>query len=333
MLRRIMTIVKRDIISDFRDFMMVYLLFAPFMIAFILRALIPSASDAAIKMAVLDTTDTQLIAYLENYGNVERNFDTEEALHERLMKVDDIYGIIEVGDGYTIWQQGNESEGRVQLLESILNAYENDVELPFDLVFSNIGWELSPLKQYGSNFVALFVTVLSGMLIAFNLIEEKMYKTLAALNVAPISKVELVLGKGFIGMVLPIIHGFGVLWIMGLTTIHLGMTLVVLLSISMISLVIGFLVGVLSDEPISGIASMKTTFIPIMASLFGAIFLSDKWQWILYWSPFYWAFQSLDSIILETATWTEVLINSGIVLGITAFVFALLSPKIRHGFK
>jgi len=71
--------------------------------------------------------------------------------------------------------------------------------------------------------------------------------------------------------------------------------------------------------------------VPLAASVAGYEFLSEKWQWVLYWSPFYWAFDAVTAIILKEATWLQILRNCGVILFISVLVFLLLQKKIKRG--
>lgn len=293
--------------------------------------LIPAAGTTTINVAIDKSIDQSMVNYLEDFGRVEV-MNNIEAVKKRVQDTDDIFGLVKSEDGYHIFQQGNEMEETVEILDYIVNSYENqELKIPIEVKISDIGWKLSPLKQYGASFLVIFMSVLGGMIILLNIVEEKQYNTLAAVNVSPISRIEFVIGKGLLGFVFPIIHAFGILGILHFPDINYWMVTAVTISIALISVIVGFVIGVMNDNPISAISSMKTLFIPILASIFGGIYLSKKWLFVLYWSPFYWAYDAMNSILLQEATWNHVLADCGIIVIITAVVFILLSKRIRRG--
>ncbi len=331
MMKRILAIVARDFKSGTRDWLIVYLSIAPLLIAFILRLFIPSAGNSLLHLAMLE--DDALAETMTTYATVEV-FDDLEAIEQRVMKTDDILGLVTGADRHKIIRQGNEIGDLHTLLETLLKNIESRaVDAPIDVRVSDVGFKISPLQLEGGTLLLIMTTVFGGMLIVLNLVDEKMYQTLQALNVAPVRRYELILGKGFLGLLLPIIGALGAVWILGFKDIHFGMFLVTLLSISLISMIIGFLIGVMNNEPIAAIASMKMIFVPVLASVFGAMFLSDKWHPLLYWSPFYWAYDSLHAIFLKQATWPLILTNALWVVLITAAVFVGLRKRINRGFN
>jgi ABC-2 type transport system permease protein len=331
MFKRIFAIVARDIKSGTRGYLMIYIAIAPFILAFVLKALIPGAGSTTIKIAVVGSEDTGLVSYLEGYGKVEK-IDDIKSLEKRVLQTDDIFGLIKENGKYNIIRQGNETQGTLEMLEFIVGSYENkDLELPADVKISDIGWDLSPLKQQGAIFLIVFGSVFGGMIIVLTLVEEKMSNTISAINVSMVSRTEFITGKGLTGFIIPVIGAFATVLILGFQGIDYGKLTLLVFSIAFISIIIGFGIGVVNKDPISAIASMKTVFVPILGSLFGAMFLSAKWQIVLYWSPFYWAYKGMDAIILQTATWGQMLLYCGIILFLTAVVFALLRKRISRG--
>jgi len=61
------------------------------------------------------------------------------------------------------------------------------------------------------------------------------------------------------------------------------------------------------------------------------MYLPEKWLFTLYWSPFYWAYRSVKSVLLLEATWDFILWNGFMVLAITALVFVSLKRRIANG--
>lgn len=65
---------------------------------------------------------------------------------------------------------------------------------------------------------------------------------------------------------------------------------------------------------------MKMLFIPMLGSVFGGMLIADKWQFLLFWSPFYWAYKSMDAMLLNQAKWGSIILNTGIIMVINAIV-------------
>ncbi|MDP3058811.1 MAG: ABC transporter permease [bacterium] len=330
-MKKILAIVGRDFKSGTRDSLIIYLSIAPILLALLLKAMIPSLSSSTINIGMVTGADPRLISYLQTYVKVQE-LPTRVALEERIQRMDDFFGVAGEGSAFEIIKQGNENEGQETILRSVLNQYGGQtVKLPIDVVFSDLSWEMSPLKQFGGALLVIFTTVFGGMLILLNLVEEKMSNTLSAMNVASITKAELVVGKGLLGFILPIFGALSATLILGFGAINYGMLLVSIISIAMISVIIGFSIGVVNDEPIAAVASMKMVFVPILASVMGAIFLAKKWHVLFYWSPFYWAYDSINSVLLNQATWGQIIRNGSIILVITMLVFMALKNRIKAG--
>jgi ABC-2 type transport system permease protein len=329
--KKILAVISRDIKSGTRDWLIIYLAIAPILIALILKALIPSVGDSMLNVAVLEQTPQEIQNHLSKYAKIIL-VESEEDLEERVLRMDEVFGLRETPQGLTMVVEGNESEYMVQLFSSVVDQYRlKDQEINAEVITSDMGWQMSPLKLQGAIIVIIFSTILGGMLIVLNIVEEKMSNTMSALHVTPISKTQIVIGKGFLGFFLSIFGSFAAVFILGFEGINYGMLGVTVFSIAWISMIIGFGIGVVNNEPISAIASMKITFVPVLASVFGAIYLPTKWVFVLYWSPFYWAYLNIHNILMQAGEWPKILMNNGMILVITCLVFMALKSRIKRG--
>ena len=329
-MKRILSVLRRDVRSNIRDAMAVMIIVVPIAITFLLKASIPAANTASLQFAVLKD-DEKLTAFMEQYGDVE-TFGTLEDLNARVEKTDDITGIVEKDGSFQIIMEGNESDGLKETAESVLMAYTGTSgSVPVDIEVTRLGWQVSLTALIGGIAMIMMSCILGGMLSGLNIVEERQMKTMKAIKVSPLTTGEFVVAKSIPGVVIPIIQAVLILLILGLTDINWWMTVVITAASAMIGLIIGILIGVINEDPITAVASIKTMFLPMTAAILGALLIPREWLFTVYWLPFYWTYRGFSEIILKTATWGDVLLYSGIILGITVLVYGALARKIKRG--
>ena len=331
MLRKIWTIFIRDFKVNTRDFLALYILLAPLVFGFGINALAPSVNDSTINLAMLEIEDPGKIEYLEQFGNVEL-FRDLEALTARVEKRDNIIGILPEGESSYILAQGNEPED-VTDYAKLLNSY-HQLGLSVDQTnteFESFGRTEPPLKKMLVNISLLFTAVLGGMMISINIVEEKMDNTISAVNVSPISRVGFILGKSMMGIFLAVYGSIALLWITGYGDVNAWQMMLAIISVTLLSLVVGFVEGVINDDVMNAAAGIKMLFLPVAAAVAAVELLSDKWQILFYWVPFYWTYKGNEAILSYTATWPQIILYTAIVLVLSGIVYVILAPKIRAG--
>ncbi|HYE12135.1 MAG TPA: ABC transporter permease [Patescibacteria group bacterium] len=329
-MKRLLSIFKRDVKSSVREFLLLYIILAPIIIAIGLRFFIPSVNAISFQFALDKGLGKATIAEFQKYGKVEL-LDDRKAIEDRVGKVDDIIGVIQKQDNnYVVIAQGNENESTRVIAQQII-ANMNNSELGAAITYSDIGAKMSAITIYGASSIILMAIVLAGMVIGLNIIEEKESNTMSALSVTPMRKLEFIAGKSFIGLFLPIIEALFAIWILNLQSVNIVMLLAMTFASSFIAIIFGFLIGVLSSNQISGIANMKFLLLFVSASFIGAVVLPAETHVFLYWSPLYWSTIGLIKVITNAATWLQIIQYTVWIMGLTALVFLLSAGKIKKG--
>ncbi len=334
MLKKILTIFSRDILSSSRDAMAMYIMIIPILLAVGITLLAPGLNDTGVKVALLNTDQPEHIDFMKRYAKVEV-FQTMAELERRILKRDDIGGIVPLQDStrrHELLFQGNENQAIKEYVIALNALYEIDsTGEPSKVQIHSFGYNVPPLKAKLVNMLILLSVMLSGMLIAITIVEEKAENTISAVNVTPISQTGFVLGKSLLGGTVVMVSIMVSLLITGYYDINWGLILLVGFTAMLLSLIVGFLQGLNSKDVMEAAGSVKLVMFPIVLSVVGYELLADKWQWTLYWSPFYWAYKANDMILSKTGQWTQVLLCMAIIVGLTFLVYLISLPKIRKG--
>ena len=333
MIKRIWVIFTRDLKVNIKDFMSLYILVVPILFAIAINIFTPGINETTINLALLEGENPEQVSYFKNFAKVEL-FDDIDSLKNRVKARDNIVGILPEGEKYYLMPQGNESEEVIEYAKMLNTFYEMDVKIEeTNAEIETFGRTVPPLKQQLVNTAILFISILGGMLIAINIVEEKVDNTISAINLTPTSRKSFILGKSIMGLLLSIFGAIALILITGFININFFQLIIVVFVATLLSLLIGFVQGLNNDDIMNAAGSIKLLFLPLIAGVLAIELLADKWQKFFYWNPFYWAYKGNDAVLSQTGSWGEILFYSTMVLIICGLVYLLLAPKIRKGLE
>lgn len=333
MLKKSMNIFYKDVKTGKRDFIIIYIILIPILMAAGILFFAPGITDSSVKVALLENDSKEHIEYMESYVKVEL-FENEKELERRVNKRDDIAGLVPLGEGYEIVVEGNEDEallGHVKVLNSLYDLGITGQETTAEIL--SFEKTVPPLKTKLVNMLILIIIMLAGMIISLGIVEEKSDNTISAMNVTPVSQNSFILGKSLLGGFSAVTSIILSLLITGYYNINWFMIIIVVITSMILSLVIGFLQGINSSDVIEAAAGVKMMMLPIIAAIAVYELLADKWQWTMYWNPFYWSYRANDMILSNTAQWSSVLLSVVIVTGISLVIYLIAMPRIRKGLR
>ncbi len=330
---KIWKLFARDLKVTSRDALSLVIVVYPLLLAVIINLIAPGINDTTVNLALMDTAPQDQVEYMKQVAKVEV-FSSRESLEERVLRRDAMIGIVMEDGKETILTQGNEPEGSVEFAKSIVSLYQLDSKFEdTNAVIHEFGETVPPMKKLYANILILLTSVLGGMLITINIVQEKADNTISAVQVTPVSSMQYIIGKCILGLIIPIVGIIGSLFILGFGNVNMGQMLFMIGTTMILTIVVGFIEGIKNDDVMNAAAGIKMLFLPIIGAVLAIELLSDKWQFLFYWIPYYWAYKGNDAILSYTAEWTQILLYGGIVVLLSSVVFAYLAPKIKSGLK
>lgn len=294
MARRIGSLVRKDMATALRDNIMLYMLVAPLLMAFVMRLFLPTVQAAKPTFAVDRQVGTAVTEELRAYGAVEL-YDGAAAVRERVERLDDVTGIVPGDGSYTIIAEGNEAGDLAIMTRAILARIGEDAPLAeFDRI--NLNRSGSNLRGVTASLLLLSTVLLAGILTGFAMIDEKESKTVNALAVSPLrlsefiaARVSVVVG---VGLVVGLLSS---LVLVGLQADYAKVAVGILCS-SGLGVVLGISIGGLAQDQITGIAIVKIVMLAMTGIPIASLFVPAAYQMIFYPFPNYWSFQVFQNI-------------------------------------
>ncbi len=333
MIRKIMSIVRRDIGIARKDPLALWVFLSPILLAVVVRLVTPGISDTTVNLAIQSDVPEAYITAVSDFASVNV-YDSLEDVTDRVQQRDEVIGVVLNADGdLGLIAQGDESESSLALAQLLNALYALDTldvnTLESRLSFVSFGEQTPALTRSLSLSVLLLCTIISAMMIALGLVDEKNDQTIQAANVTPMPQSVYMLSKSIIGVLMLFVISILSLLILGLTDINFAQMMVLLVAVGLISILIAFVIGLASSDFIEAAGSIKALMVPAMAGILVPELLAEKWHFTVYWNPFYWAYIGMTDVLNKTATWGEVATHTAIIIGICAVSFALCIPHLR----
>lgn len=332
MIKKIFFIFQRDLKTSMRNFITMYIIAVPVIFAIMINVFSPGINDTSVKLVLLSGENYEQSKYFSQFAKVEF-LETIEDIEIRVDKRDNIIGVIPYDNNeYFILAQGNEPNYIIDYVRDLITFDHYNIEVENSIAeIIDYGRDIPPLKIIMVNTSIIFTSILGGMIIALNIVEEKTDNTISAIHLSPVSRIGFIAGKSIIGIIVPVIGTFLILFITGFRSINYFFAFLMVISSCIISILIGFIEGINNDDVMNAAGNMKLLFLPLFGSIAGQELLADKWQVLFYWIPFYWTYKGNDLILTNNDSWLDIFRYSLIVFFISTIVFLILAPKIKKG--
>ncbi|MBU0956211.1 MAG: ABC transporter permease [Spirochaetes bacterium] len=187
-----------------------------------------------------------------------------------------------------------------------------------------------PLSVRFIPVLVLFAFVIAGLYTpASLLVEEKERKTLVAMLTTPANLSEVVMAKGFLGVVLAFALAAVTLLINQVVIVDVPALLVAMLVSAIFWSVLGVLVGLVARTSEMLFAIVKGTGTLLMGPVIFYIF-PDWPQWIARFFPTFWAIDPLWQLVANDATLADIVLPLAITLALSVLMLPFIAGLGRR---
>lgn len=333
MFKRIVNLMRQDWTNAVRDNILLYMMIAPLLLALGARFFLPSLNQNQYTFAVQSSLNSELVQRLDQIGKIEL-FDDANGVKERVLRSDDVPGLIVENDQPQIIMEGNEGD-EAQVLQSVIEqALSGDVVAQYSLTQGESGAR-SLLKEYGAIIFILINTLLGALVMAFNIIEDKESKAMRALGVSPLSMLELTIARGLFALVLSLIMVVSSTMILVGTQVNFGMLLMGFAFSIALPILSGYVIGGLADSQLKAIAILKFYFLIYLTLPIITVVIPQKSHVFFYWLPNYWMWHTFEQVFIGNVGgpgfwWSGVItFFSSLLLVVICYPFLRRQLKLR----
>ncbi len=176
--------------------------------------------------------------------------------------------------------------------------------------------------------------MLGAVLESFNMVQDKESGMIRAWAVSPLKMIEMMLARAIFAALAGLLMTVISVMIIAGINVPWGQVLIGFFASAGMAILMGFLLGGLSNSQLQMLALMKFVIMIYTTLPIISIFVSDKWQFLFYPFPNYWMFVTFENIFVTSAStpvgfWAACGLTFAITLVYLAILFPILRKKLR----
>ena len=337
MLRRITTMILKDLRTGGRDQLTLYILISPLLLGLLMALIVPVFEDAQPQFVVTEALAAVDREALDAHGEVEVVRD-RGALERRILERDDVTGVVPLHDParpgeVEVIIEGDEPEALRGLARAIIDhevrVRSGELVTRVDVVA--VGEGATDIRLALSALLAFCVPVLVGLMFGFTILEDKTTNVTALYAVSPLRYAEYLAAKlGVLVLVSTIMVVPALAIPLGLDLDWLAVELSLLASVPFAAS-FGLLLGVFAKDQLGAIALTKGlspvwTSLPILGFV-----LPEAWMWTQFPFANHWGVQGLLHALGDgVGVWAHA--GLSLATGVPVFAITVWLLRRRLGF-
>jgi ABC-2 type transport system permease protein len=330
MFNRIASLMRQDLTNSLRDNILLYMIFGPVLLALGARLFLPGLDQTRLTIAVTPDLPAPLVQRLQLIGQVQVLADAP-ALRERVLRSDDVVGIVLNGGAAQIVLEGNEAQG-VQALTGIVAQALNGEQVA-RYQHTRLAEARSLLTEYAAIMFVMIGSLLGALVMAFNMIEDKETRAVRALGVSPLSMFEFTLARGLFALALSLVLALASTFILLGAQVNYGLLVVAFLFSAGLPILTGYVIGGLADNQLKAIAILKFYMLAYLTLPIISAFVPRAWHVAFYPLPNYWMWQAFENVIIGQLGPANLWLAGSITLATSLALVALFLPLLRRQLK
>lgn len=297
MVKKLINLIAKDLAIISRDKIMLYVIFVPVVVSILLSLILPGIHDINLTIAVDQSVERHISEKITPYVNIHTH-KSLDLVYKSVREYDHIAGLTKTKDGYKLIFEGNESSDIKEYYESIIyKVISKNSDSSVNRV--SLGSEITGIREYILTIFFVSMMFISGMLIAFLIIEDKETKAFDSMFISPVRIYQYIASKEILGLSVSIILS-ALCGIILFKDIRITSNIVIgTVFSSGLGILLGFLIGIIADNQITGLSMIKVVILIFIGIPIGAIFIPLEYQFTLYPLPNYWIFKVYENIFFE----------------------------------
>ena len=202
-------------------------------------------------------------------------------------------------------------------------------ETPVDFRSKSLGGRRSYLYEYAAVILIMLATLLGGMTVGFNIVDDIDTGAVRALAVAPLPLASYMAGRTVFSLFQGLLVGLGTTLILAGASAPYARLILAFIAAAPAAVAVGFFMASIADTQIAAAGAAKLIMPLYLTVPIVSIFVPAAWQWVFFPFPNYWLFLTFRGLFVNTPQALGFLPSAAIAFVSGIVLDILFVPRLR----